>query len=146
MTRINLDRKRDDARRITLLTPVGADGLTHFNAIDGSSYNPFTNTLLFTQETSSAGNGTGAVIQITFDCQSTLNTLGAFFGLGGFEGIHADDKGNVYVIEDYRRYPTGRCGDRAGNRAARAAACRGPTEQLRLPLPAEQPGQAGGWR
>jgi hypothetical protein len=100
VTRINLDRKRDDARRITLLTPVGADGLTHFNAIDGSSYNPFTNTLLFTQETSSAGNGTGAVIQITFDCQSTINTLGAFFGLGGFEGIHADDKGNVYVIED----------------------------------------------
>ena len=29
VTRINLDRKRDDARRITLLTPVGADGLTH---------------------------------------------------------------------------------------------------------------------
>jgi hypothetical protein len=100
ITRINLDRKRDDGRRITLLTPVGADGLTHFNAIDGSTYNPFTNTLLFTQETSTGGNGTGAIIQITLDCQSTVNTLAAFFGLGGFEGIHADNKGNVYVAED----------------------------------------------
>ena len=104
VTRINLDRKRDDARRITLLTPVGADGLTHFNAIDGSTFNPFTNTLLFTQETSAnvngAVNGTGRVIQISMDCQARINTLEAFLGLGGFEGIHPDDQGNIYIVED----------------------------------------------
>jgi hypothetical protein len=34
-----------------LLTPTDATtGLTNFNAIDGSTYNPFTGTLLFTQE------------------------------------------------------------------------------------------------
>ena len=104
VTRINLDRKRDDARRITLLTPVGADGLTHFNALDGSTFNPFTNTLLFTEETSTnvngAINGTGSVIQISLDCQSRLTRLDPFFGRGSFEGIHPDDQGNIYVVED----------------------------------------------
>jgi len=104
VTRINLDRKRDDGRRITLLTPVGADGLTHFNAIDGSTFNPFSNSVLFTQETSAnvngAINGTGAVIQISMDCQARVNTLEAFLGLGAFEGIHPDDHGNVYLAED----------------------------------------------
>jgi uncharacterized protein DUF839 len=104
VTRINLDRKRDDGRRITLLTPVGADGLTHFNAIDGSTFNPFSNTLLFTQETSAtvngAVNGTGRVIQISMDCQARINTLEAFLGLGAFEGIHPDDAGNIYIVED----------------------------------------------
>jgi len=104
VTRINLDRKRDDARRITLLTPVGPDGLTHLNAIDGSTFNPFTNTLLFTEETSAnvngAINGTGSVLQISMDCQSSLTRLDPFFGRGSFEGIHPDDQGNVYVVED----------------------------------------------
>ena len=104
VTRINLDRKRGDARRITLLTPVGADGLTHFNALDGSTFNPFTNTLLFTEETSAnvngAINGTGSVIQISVDCLSRLTKLDPFLGLGSFEGIHPDDAGNVYLIED----------------------------------------------
>ena len=104
VTRINLDRKRGDARRITLLTPVGADGLTHFNALDGSTFNPFTNTLLFTEETSAnvngAINGTGSVIQISMDCLSSLTKLDPFFGLGSFEGIHPDDAGNIYLIED----------------------------------------------
>lgn len=104
VTRINLDRKRGDARRITLLTPIGADGLTHFNALDGSTFNPFTNTLLFTEETSAnvngAINGTGSVIQISMDCLSSLTKLDPFFGLGSFEGIHLDDAGNIYLIED----------------------------------------------
>ena len=104
MTRINLDRKRGDPRRITLLTPVGADGLTHFNALDGSTFNPFTNTLLFTEETSAnvngAINGTGSAIQIRMDCQSSLTRLDPFFGLGSFEGIHPDEDGNIYVVED----------------------------------------------
>jgi hypothetical protein len=51
LTRVNLD-VTDPAHRITLLTPVGSDGLTHFNSIDGSTYDPFTITLLFTMETS----------------------------------------------------------------------------------------------
>src|SRR5258706_1822049 len=56
VTRINLE-VADPIHRITLLTPVGADGKTHFNSIDGSTWNPFTRTLLFTQERGASGGG-----------------------------------------------------------------------------------------
>src|SRR5205823_7503676 len=62
VTRINLDVSNPD-RRITLLTPPGLDGLTHYNSIDGSCWNPFTKTLLFTQERST----TGGVIEMSAD-------------------------------------------------------------------------------
>ena len=65
MTRINLD-VTDPAHRITLLTPVGDDGLTHFGSIDGSTWDPFTRTLLFTEERGS----TGGVIEM---CLRRLN-------------------------------------------------------------------------
>src|SRR5215831_4838496 len=98
ITRINLD-VNDPNHRITLLTP-GNGTTTGFSAIDGSTFNPFTKTLLFTQETSTAGNGTGKVIQVTLGWPPTVNTLENFLGLGGYEGIHNDDDGNIYIIED----------------------------------------------
>src|SRR6266478_5483549 len=49
ITRINMDITAK-AHRVTLLTPVGAGGLTGYSAIDGSVYLPASNTLLFTQE------------------------------------------------------------------------------------------------
>ena len=61
ITRVNLD-VADPAHRVTLLTPVAAQsGLTNFNSIDGSTYDPHANSLLFTQE---AGRN-GGVIQLT---------------------------------------------------------------------------------
>jgi hypothetical protein len=95
LTRINLDIA-DPHHRITLLTPVGADGKTHFNSIDGSTWNPHTKTLLFTQE---AGT-TGGVIEISADFGSPARTLYGSFGHAGYEGIHPDDLGNILVIED----------------------------------------------
>jgi len=95
VTRINLDVK-DPNHRITLLTPVGADGTTGFGSVDGSSWNPFTKTLLFTQE---RGTG-GGVIEITPDWPSQVRTLDGFLGKGGYEGIHADDQGNLWISED----------------------------------------------
>jgi Bacterial protein of unknown function (DUF839) len=95
VTRINLDVK-DPAHRITLLTPVGQDGTTGFGSVDGSTWNPFTRTLLFTQE---RGNG-GAPIEITPDWPSQVRTLEGFLGKGGFEGIHPDNRGNIMLIED----------------------------------------------
>jgi len=54
--------------RITLLTPVGADGLTHFNSLDGSCWNPFSGTMLFAQEAGNLiGTGTGGVIEMSGD-------------------------------------------------------------------------------
>jgi len=99
ITRINLD-VTDPNHRITLLTPGDASGTTGFSAIDGGTFNPFTKALLFTQETSSAGNGTGKVIQVTLNWPPAVNTLENFLGLGGYEGVRNDDEGNIYLIED----------------------------------------------
>jgi hypothetical protein len=98
VTRINLDIQ-DPNHRITLLTP-GDGNTTGFSSIDGSTFNPFTKTLLFTQETSASQNGTGKVIQVTLDWPPAVTTLENFLGLGGYEGIHTDDKGNIYLVED----------------------------------------------
>jgi hypothetical protein len=100
VTRINLD-VTDPAHRITLLTPVNpATGLTGLNRIDGSTYNPFTNKLLITEENSVGVDGIGDVVQITTSWPPVLNRLGAFFGRGGFEGVHPDDNGIIYLQED----------------------------------------------
>jgi Bacterial protein of unknown function (DUF839) len=99
VTRINLD-VTDPAHRITLLTPVGSNNKTGLNRIDGSTYNPFTNTLLITEENSVGVDGIGDVIQITTSWPPVANRLGAFFGRGGFEGVHPDDNGIIYLQED----------------------------------------------
>lgn len=95
VTRINLD-VTDPLHRITLLTPVGSNGKTGFNSTDGSTWNPFTKTLLFTQERGSSGG----VIQITPDWPPKVTTLEGILGKGGYEGIHPDDRGNILIIED----------------------------------------------
>src|SRR5262245_35052769 len=106
VTRINLDVASPD-HRITLLTPVGADGLTHFNSIDGSCWNPFSGTMLFTQEAGNLiGTGIGGVIEMSSDFDPNtgggagLRTLYGSMGRGGFEGIHPDDQANVWLVED----------------------------------------------
>ena len=97
VTRINLDVPRGDIHRITLLTPVDpSTGDFGFGSIDGSTYNPFTGTLLFTQE----ARNKGGVIQITTGWPAQVSTLDAFLGKGGYEGIHTDRHGNIYIVED----------------------------------------------
>lgn len=101
ITRINLDVSNPD-HRITLLTPPGQDGLTHFNSIDGSTWNPFSQTLLFTQERGTSGG----VIEVSSDFDPAtgagggLRTLYGSMGRGGYEGIHPDNQGNILIIED----------------------------------------------
>jgi hypothetical protein len=95
VTRINLD-VRGPAHKITLLTPEGANGLTGLNSIDGSTYDPFTTSLLLTQENGSSGG----VVEISTSWPPVVKTLDGILGKGGYEGIHVDDLGNVVVIED----------------------------------------------
>src|SRR4249919_1208093 len=90
VTRVNLD-VTDPAHRITLLTPPGADGKTHLNRLDGSVWNPHSQTLLFTQEDSVVGG----VIEISAGWPATVTTLYGVIGQGGYEGIHPDDLGNL---------------------------------------------------
>ena len=101
VTRINLD-VADPDHRVTLLTPVDESGLTEFNSIDGSTWNPFSATLLFTQEAGTIGG----VIEMGADFDSNtgggagLRTLYGSLGRGGYEGIHPDDWGNIWIVED----------------------------------------------
>jgi hypothetical protein len=101
ITRINLDVANPD-HRVTLLTPPGQDGLTHFGSIDGSVWDPFTNTLLFSQERGS----TGGVIEVGADFDPStgggagLRTLYGSMGQGGYEGIRPDKFGNIWIVED----------------------------------------------
>jgi len=93
VTRINLD-VTSKAHRITLLTPVGTGGVTGFNAIDGSTYDPFSKTMLFTQEDG------GPIIETSSTWPPNVHTLGDVLGITGYEGIHPDDRGNLILAED----------------------------------------------
>ena len=101
LTRINLDVASPD-HRITLMTPGDANGLTGFNSIDGSTCDPFSRTLLFTQE----DGAIGGVIEMGADFDTNtgggagLRTLYGSLGRGGYEGIHPDDRGNILIVED----------------------------------------------
>ncbi|MBV9061454.1 MAG: hypothetical protein JOY77_00810 [Alphaproteobacteria bacterium] len=96
VTRINLDVS-DPAHRITLLTPVGGDNLTHFNRVDGSTYDPFTKSYLITQE---GGPTDGGVFEISSKWPATVTTRYGLMGRCGVEGIHTDNKGRIYLVED----------------------------------------------
>ena len=101
LTRINLD-VADPAHRITLLSPVDSGtGKTAFNSIDGSVWNPFTKTMLFTQET---GSPAGGVLEVAAQWTSTVpppvRRLDCVLGSSAYEGIHPDDKGNLILQED----------------------------------------------
>jgi Alkaline phosphatase PhoX len=95
VTRINLD-VTDPAHRITLLTPVGSDGLTHLNALDGTTWDPFTRMLLATQENGSDGG----VTEVTVGWPPKRASLDGILGKGSYEGIHPDDRGNLVIAED----------------------------------------------
>ena len=95
ITRINLD-VTDPAHRITLVTPPNAAGQTGFSSIDGSVWDPFTRTLLFTQENA----GTNGVIEITPGWPPVIRTFEGIIGKGGFEGIHPDADGDLFIAED----------------------------------------------
>src|SRR5258705_2125703 len=106
VTRINLDVASPD-HRITLLTPVDANGLTNFNSIDGSTWDPFTGTMLFTQE---AGVN-GGVIEMGSDFDPNtgagagLRTLYGRLRRGGFEGVYSCDQGNLFNVEGGGGHP-----------------------------------------
>jgi hypothetical protein len=95
VTRINLD-VTDPAHRITLLTPEGADGFTHFNSIDGSTYDTISKTLFFTEEVGAAGGA----FQVSVTWPPVVTALDGILGKAGYEGIHPDNRGNLLIIED----------------------------------------------
>jgi hypothetical protein len=94
ITRINLDA--DSAHRVTKLAEFESDGTTPIPPIDGSTWDPFAQKLLFTTE----GGSTGGVVEGTLDFPSAVTKLWGILGQGGFEGIQNDNLGNLYLVED----------------------------------------------
>ena len=95
ITRINLDA--DAAHRVTVLANAQQDG-TPLPTIDGSTWYPWAERLLFSQE----GNGStsGGIWQATPDYPSVVESLLGVLGRGGYEGIQADSDGNIWIVED----------------------------------------------
>jgi hypothetical protein len=94
ITRINLDA--DAAHRVTKLAETEADGTTPIPNVDGSTWDPFAQRLLFTTE----GGASSGVVEATLDYPSKVSNLWGVVGQGGFEGIQNDKLGNVYIVED----------------------------------------------
>lgn len=93
ITRINLDA--DGAHRVTLLATTDVNGQS-LPTIDGSTWYPFSNKLLFTSE--SGSNAT--VVQATPDFPSTVEDISGILGRGGYEGIQSDRAGRLIIVED----------------------------------------------
>jgi hypothetical protein len=98
ITRINLDVPRADAHRITLLTTQTESTNLGLTRIDGSTYDPLTRTLLYSEE----GNGTstGGIVQTNLSWPSDPSDLYGILGRAGYEGVHPDEQGNLFLAED----------------------------------------------
>jgi hypothetical protein len=114
LTRINLDA--DPAHRVTLLATHDSNG-EPIRTIDGSSWDPFAQKLLFSSENAPNNDRTGGgrIYQADLNVPAKVDDLAPWIGRGGFEGMQFDDKGNLYFIEDVG----GATGTGANNRARR---------------------------
>ena len=92
ITRINLDA--DDAHRVTLMATKDSSGAP-ISTIDGSTWDPFAQRLLFTTEDSSAPTYAATV---TFP--SEVEDVSGALGRGGYEGIQDDGNGDIWIVED----------------------------------------------
>jgi hypothetical protein len=92
ITRINLDA--DPAHRITLLASQDVTGAP-IATIDGSTWDPFAQRLLFTTE-----NTSGPTYAATADYPSKVTDISGALGRGGYEGIQNDSDGNIWIVED----------------------------------------------
>ena len=92
ITRINLDADTD--HRVTLLATHDSNGQP-IATIDGSTWDPFAQRLLFTTESASA-----PTYAATLSYPSTVEDVSGALGRGGYEGIQNDGDGNIWIVED----------------------------------------------
>lgn len=92
ITRINLDA--DPAHRVTLLATSDDEG-HQISTIDGSTWYPWAQRLLF-----SAENTAAPTYAATPGYPSTVTDVSGALGRGGYEGIQPDSDGNVWLVED----------------------------------------------
>jgi hypothetical protein len=92
ITRLNLDA--DAAHRVTVLATHDASGAA-IATIDGSTWDPWAQRLLFTTENASA-----PTYSATPGYPSTVADVSGALGRGGYEGIQDDSKGDIWIVED----------------------------------------------
>jgi hypothetical protein len=92
ITRINLDA--DAEHRVTLMATKDDSGAP-IGTIDGSTWDPFAQRLLFTTE-----NANAPTYAATADYPSTVEDVSGALGRGGYEGIQNDSDGNLWIVED----------------------------------------------
>jgi hypothetical protein len=92
ITRINLDA--DAAHRVTLLATTDTSG-SPIATIDGSTWDPWAQRLLFTTE-----NQNAPTYAATPGYPSAVQDISGALGRGGYEGIQDDGDGNIWIVED----------------------------------------------
>jgi hypothetical protein len=93
ITRINLDA--DAAHRVTLLATKDTSG-ANLPQIDGSTWEPWAQRLLFTTEI----GGGPSVFSATPGYPSTVVNLAGSFGSAAYEGVGDDSDGNIWLEAD----------------------------------------------
>ncbi len=92
ITRVNLDA--DGPHRVTILASKDAAG-EPLSVIDGSTWDPFAQRLIFTSESTAA-----AEYQATLGYPSLVEDISGSIGRGGYEGVQNDSVGNLWIVED----------------------------------------------
>jgi hypothetical protein len=92
ITRINLDA--DGAHKVTLMAATDSNGAPLAD-IDGSTWDPFAQRLIFTTE-----NSSGPEYQATLTFPSVVEDISGSIGRGGYEGVQNDSAGNLWIVED----------------------------------------------
>jgi hypothetical protein len=92
ITRINLDA--DAAHRVTIMASTDRTGAP-ISQIDGSTWDPFAQRLVFTSEDSGS-----PVYQATLGFPSVVEDISGAVGRGGYEGVQNDSAGNLWIVED----------------------------------------------
>jgi len=94
ITRVNLDADRD--HRVTLMATKDSGG-ADLPDFDGSTWDPFAQTLLFTAESNFPNGGTWAK---TLAPGTPAVDLRGIIGSSAYEGIQVDSAGNLWIVED----------------------------------------------
>ncbi|HVY37001.1 MAG TPA: phosphatase [Polyangia bacterium] len=92
ITRINLDA--DGAHKVTLMAATDNTGAALAD-IDGSTWDPFAQRLIFTTEDAGA-----PTYQATLSYPSVVEDISGSIGRGGYEGVQNDGEGNLWIVED----------------------------------------------
>jgi hypothetical protein len=92
ITRVNLDA--DGAHRVTVMAATDATGAP-LATIDGVTWDPFAQKLIFTTESPSA-----PTYQATLGFPSVVEDISGAVGRGGYEGVQNDAAGNLWIVED----------------------------------------------